>query len=375
MFRRALVTALFVALSSPLFARVVSVSNSPGTVSTLSELAADGDQVFLLWREGEREIRLRRSTDHGRTFGDGPTGTVIATAPRGESIFALRAAAKGDRVAILFTSGPTPALAEVSLIVSDDGGTKFGAPTRFERSGGSPNADLAIDAARRIHLVMEDRGATDRILYLMSRDGQSFSEQPISTGTEPRIAAWRNRLAMVWTDPTAEIVFTTSNDAGASFSSPTNLSRSEAPSTSPQIAAEDSIHIIWNEDGQLGHTRSLDLGVTFANPTTLAAAADPSSRVAVAGSKVRVTWTSNGRSFLRRSSSDGDSFADPIELTSGIDGEAFGGVAIIPSSFDSIAWPHTKTRAPRDAEILFVEAANALLCAVSWKDPVNGNWN
>src|SRR5688500_745049 len=160
MLRRSLVTALFVAIavSSPLFAtfdrdsgrpgrtRVVSVSNTPGTVSALSELAADGDQVFLLWREGEREIRLRLSTDRGATFGDGPSGRVVATAPRGESMLAPRVAARGERVALLSTSGTTPALAEASVMTSADRGATFGAPVRFQRSGGSPNADIAIDA-------------------------------------------------------------------------------------------------------------------------------------------------------------------------------------------------------------------------------------
>lgn len=390
MLRRAFVTGLFLvfALSSTLFAifdrdaegggrtRVVSVSNTPGTQSAHSELAADGKSVYLVWSEGERQIRFRGSSDRGSSFGDGPSGRVLATVPRGESILTLRAAASGERLAILYSSATTPDLGRVSLIMSGDRGATFSAPMQFDRSGGSPNADLAIDAEGRLHLVLEDRGATNRIVYLWSEDGQTFSERVLSEDAafEPRVAAWKRRLGVVWADASGRIRFTTSSDSGATFSAPLTISRSEEPAATPSIAAGDSIHVVWTEARSLLHARSLDLGLTFSEPATLADGAD-APRVAIAGASVRVTWTSGGRSFLRRSSMDGASFGDAIELSAGVEGEVFGGVAIIPSSFDRIAWPHTTTRAPRDAEILFVEAANALPCGTSWKDPVSGNWN
>ncbi|HEX6178968.1 MAG TPA: hypothetical protein VF057_11460, partial [Thermoanaerobaculia bacterium] len=338
---------------------LVSVSNTPGSASSLAEVATAGGRTYLGWVEGEREVRLRVSTDRGRSFVDG--GRTIAASPRGERIFALRMAAAGDLVYVVMTSGVIPELAQVSILRSSNAGASF-SEQRLERSGGSPSADFALDARGALHLVMEDRGVSGGIVY-WTPDG----ERVLGTGTEPRIAISGKRVAVVWSHE-GEIFLSEAKGEAAR-----NISQSPEKSSSPAVAYGDDIHVVWSEEEALVYRRAEE-------KTILAGDGVQSPRIAVSGSAMRVTWNRASRSgrvegpFLRRSSNAGATFSEAERVGESLEGEPFGHAAIVAASSDLIAWPHTRTGLESDSEIVLIPAANAIVCGVHWKDPVNGSW-
>src|SRR5688572_29589061 len=187
----------------------ISLSNTPGQSSSLSELAVSDEQAYLVWREEagrtrSQQIRLRVSSDGGVTFGDGPSGKVLAVVPPHEVVFSVRVAARNATVVVAFSSGLTSDLARVSLLRSSNGGATFSEPIAVDAvEGGSPFPDIAVDAEGRLHLVVEDRGRSDDIFYLSSANEEELSPAINLSGSAgrsilPRIAAAEKNLAIVW---------------------------------------------------------------------------------------------------------------------------------------------------------------------------------
>ena len=364
------------------------VARTPGQASNLADVTATGGNFFLAWREGTRgadEVRFQMSSDGGRTYGPDPAGRVLARTGSQERIHAIRVVASASDVYLLFTSGVTEDLAQVSLMRSHDGGATFSQPARIERRGGSAFADMALDHSGRLHLVLEDRGESGDIVYLRSDDGGAtfgpemrISETPAES-REPRIAARGNDVAVVWWDGGA-IPFARSGPDGT-FTAARTLS--PADSWSPSIAWGDSIHVLWSERSAVSYARSEDGGASFPALAALAAAAGGerlvTPRVVAAGQSVRVSWSAEDPSglprgpFLRRSFQNGERFSDAEDLSAEIGGAALGAVAIIPASSDHIVFPHSPTRLTPDSDVLRVQS-NAVPCDYEWKDPISGDW-
>lgn len=383
------------------FNPLVNVSNTAGQRSDTAAIIVDAATTYVAWREesaAAQEIRIRRSTNGVVSFIDGTNGRLVAAVDPAETVYAVRVAAAGAMVYVLYTSGVEPRLAKARLARSEDGGATFAAPVTLAGApdaGGTAFADLAVDGTGVVHVVIESRDAEDDIKHLSSIDlGLTFSAAvPLNSSpapsTRPRLAANGSRIAVVWEDLLAapgdskagDIAFVYSNDSGASFGTMVNLSASDADSTRPAVAIGNHVHVVWTE-GDAVVVRSSGDGAAFGATQQLAAAPAGAHVTGVAvGSglnTVHVSWITTDADglmhgpFYRRSTDSAATFAAVQDLRLGTAGNPFGGPAIANGTIARIVWPHSPSGFEPDAD---VHAAAEPNCRSVWKAAVSGNWN
>jgi hypothetical protein len=390
------------AQSSPAaFNPLVTVSSTAGQVSDLAAVTLDGTTIYVAWREAPasgQQIRLRRSTNGGVSFIDSAAGRVVASVDPAETVYTVRVAAAGPLVYVLYTSGVEPRLAKARLARSADGGATFAPPMALAGTleyGGTSSADLAVDGAGVVHVVIEDRDVSDDIHYLVSTDqGITFSA-PVALGRSPkpserpRIAARGPQIAVVWEElspdaagnPAGDIAFIYSIDAGASFGAVRNLSATAADSNRPAVAIGNAIQVVWTEGNSVALRSSPDgAAFTAAAQVGVASAGETIAGAAVgsAVNTVHVSWTTvnadgvmNGP-FYRRSTDGAGTFAAIQDLRFGLVGAPYGLPAIANGTAARIVWPHSASGFAVDADVLLAGQPN---CGVSWAAPVSGNWN
>jgi VCBS repeat-containing protein len=382
----------------PSFNPLVNVSNTAGQVSDLAAVTADGATIYVAWHEevaGGQQIRLRRSTNGGVSFIDGASGRVAATVDPAETVHTVRVAASGAVVYVLYTSGVEPRLSKARLARSADGGVTFAAPVTLADTvefGGSAFADLAVDGAGAVHVVIEDRDLSEDIFYLFSTDqGVTFSTPAALAGSpdpsvRPRVAATGLQIAVVWQEllteaAVGEVAFIYSADAGASFGPMQNLSANAVDSKNPAVAIGNVIHVAWSEGDSLMLRSSIDgADFTLAAPVGIAPPGQTIAGSALGSSAntVHVSWTTvdadglmNGP-FYRRSTDGGGTFAATQDLRLDLGGAPAGDPAIINGAVARIVWPHTASGFASDTDVVSAGQPN---CGISWAAPVSGNWN
>ena len=158
------------------------------------------------------------------------------------------------------------------------------------------------------------------IFFAASTDGGATFGKPIDvSNTEgtlsknPSMAAFGNNVYVVWTDcddtrgTNCKILYTKSDNAGASFSStPVILTAPE--SALPDVKAfEDKVYIVYTQSSPVNGVqvrdvfllKSTDAGKTFASPVNLSASlatggfTNPASNnpnIGVSGDNVGITW-------------------------------------------------------------------------------------
>ncbi len=378
----------------------LNVSNTPGSASDHAAAAFDGATLYVAWRQdvaGGQQIRLRRSGTAGVSFADAPSGRVAVSLDPAETVYAVRIAASGTQVYVLYTSGVEPRLAKARLARSIDGGTSFAAPVTLldaPEYGGCAGADLAAGGVGVLHVVCEDRGASEQVLYLFSADaGDTFSAPlPISDSTtaaaSPRMAVQGPQVAVVWearpaddAGAAADIGFGYSGDGGAAFGPVLNLSASPAASQRPAVAIGDAIQAIWIEGDTVAIRSSID-GAAFTPAGALAAAPPGATLIGAAvgtiAGAVHVSWTialpddATDGPFYRRSMDGGGTFGPAQDLRlGGLAGMPSGTPVVLSTSQARVIWSHSPTGFPVDADVMLVGEAP---CGVSWAAPVSGNW-
>jgi hypothetical protein len=170
--------------------------------------AADGS-LLAAWTNFEGGLRVKRSTDAGRTFREAfslevDSGKKPARAP------ALAAGPDG-RVHLFWTTGEDPR-ADLRTAVSEDHGVTWGAPSTVLRTEGYSDApDATVDAEGTLHLVWGERPGlypgSGHIAYARLPRGGDRWMGPVALanpdgfpgGGFPAIAhAGENRLVVLW---------------------------------------------------------------------------------------------------------------------------------------------------------------------------------
>ena len=166
------------------------------------------------------------------------------------------------------------------------------------------------------------------IFFSKSSDyGMSFSK-PINLSNSPlktvdsAIGVFENDIYVVWNDMTktsTNIFFTKSNDNGETFTEPINLTNSSGTpilNRDGSLAVSDGkIYLVWydesEKDNYIFFTRSTDGGLTFSTPINLSQsnATSKFAQVVANGKNVYVVWhdysKGNGDIFLRESNDYG----------------------------------------------------------------------
>lgn len=179
---------------------------------------------------------------------------------------------------------------DIYFVRSTDGGTTFSLPLDISLSNGeSSNPQIAVDSRGDINVVWESfdsNAQTSSTFFSRSADGLNFSAPVDLCGAgesceSPEIAIDSNdRINLVWataacSECTLDVFYSRSKNAGASFSSPVNLSNNPNPLVSaPQITAGpgNSLNVVWSKGNsgatEVYYTHSSN-GSSFSTPTTL----------------------------------------------------------------------------------------------------------
>ena len=206
---------------------------------------------------------------------------------------------------------------------------------------------VALDARGEAAVVWVDQARKDVYFQRVGTAGEKLGA-PVNVSRTAAVFSWLPRIVLSPDDPArvfvlwqeivfsggshgGEIFFSRSQDGGASFSAPLNLSRSQAGDGKGQIdrhrwhngsldlaAAGNTVYAAWTEyEGALWFSRSTDGGARFSAPLRVAGGEDrparaPSLALGADGS-VYLAWTV-GRDRLAdirvaRSADGGASFA------------------------------------------------------------------
>jgi hypothetical protein len=215
----------------------------------------------------------------------------------------------------------------------------------------SPRASIAVSDSN-VYVSWWDNRTTGNNEIFLSRstdNGQTFGEA-VNLSNSPgasadnHVSAQGNTVYVVWWDNRTgnwEVLSRSSTDAGETFSEAVMLqgignSTFRLAPPQPNIisvdtmlaASENNEYVVWwdNKTGnwEVLFARSTDNGATFADPINISSSSDLRSigaRIAAQGDYVYISWieinpeTGQRDAFVRTSSDQGETFAEPIMLT------------------------------------------------------------
>jgi hypothetical protein len=272
------------------FDQPINLSKNSGN-STYPEVAASGDNVYVVWSDndgtkgGNQDIFFSSSRDKGRSFGD-----PINLSKNNPNSTNPEIAASGDNVYVVWaesTSKETVDNVNLILKTSRDNGAHFSDKKTIKKDIDKKTHLPQIAAyGDNVYVVLADKdpkeGQPDnyRVILKTSTDnGTDFTNRKsinkdIDKKTHlPQIAAYGNNVYVVWSDNDGtkggnqDIFFSSSRDKGRTFDEPINLSNDKANSTKPQVSASDNdIYVLWsdssseNKEIKYKHINSVMLG-------------------------------------------------------------------------------------------------------------------
>ncbi len=226
------------------------------------------------------------------------------------------------------TGGEGPAVSWTRTVTVDTGPGRVG-PWRMNRSEWRYVDDptVALDREGRASVARVDQERKDVLFQRFTGDGAPILGEPANVSRSPETFSWLPRIAASPDDPDrvyllwqeivfsggthgGEAVFARSTDGGRTFGEPLNLSETRAGAGKGRLSP------------QLWHNGSLDLAL------------GPEGTIHAA-------WTVyEGGLFVARSTDRGQSFSEPLRVTSGGDAEPARGpsLAVGPDGAVHLAW-------------------------------------
>jgi len=285
------------------------------------ELAADGNNLYAVWRDGTNQgILFRHSTDNGLTFNP-PIGTPAIDLNINAGIFPSLPAiveAVGGNVYVAWPSGSN----EILFRASTDGGVTFNppltsAPTNLSNNAGSSFQVVMAVAGSNVYIGWVDNTpGNNEIFFRASNDNGVTFNPPLASPPENLsntvalsqsidMVALGNNLYIGWTD-SLEVSFRTSLDGGVSFVPPlagpaVTLSQPFVQSVNPKIAAElTNVFVTWKERSgvdEVSIIASQDEGLTFESEINISNSGFADSftpdYLHASGGQVHLFWADN----------------------------------------------------------------------------------
>jgi hypothetical protein len=254
------------------------------------------------------------------------------------------------------------AILALSSVCATAQGQVFSPPKNISNNADySFTPQVAVDGAGNIYAVWQDDTATNsNILFSHSNDGGATFSAPLNvskssgSSSNPLISVDRlGAINVVWVSDAPgnnDVFFSRSSDGGGTFSAPLNLSNDPADSLSPQLAVDGSgnINVVWESDNiKLGvlFSHSTDGGATFSAPADLATNTGGSfgAQLAVAADgSINVVWEDDSNSgsniSYSRSSDHGATFSAPKNLSSNLGNSFESQIAVDASGNIDVIW-------------------------------------
>jgi len=342
--------------------------------SGVPNLAIDSSNtIHVVWEDdisGNREIYYTRSTDEGITW----SAAQRLTWNSGECRFPAIAIDGSDTIHVVWEDD-TPGNHDIYYTRSADKGLTWSAAQRLTwNSGGSYNANLAIDGSGTIHVVWDDDTPGNfEIYYRRSSDGGatwSAAKRLTWNSGESRFPAiaidGSGTIHIVWDDNTpgsAEIYYKGSTDGGSTWSPAKRLTWTSGGSYDAVLAIESSntIHVVWFDftpgNVELYYKRSSDGGATWSAASRLTSNSGGSYCPAIArdgSDAIHVVWEDQTPGFseiyYKKSTDGGTTWSQDNRLTWNSGTSADPVIAIDTNSIIHVVWfDHT----PGNPEIYY----------------------
>lgn len=254
------------------------------------------------------------------------------------------------------------------------------------------DASVALRKDGTVGVVWVDNQRQDVFFRSYDAQGRPERSEAVNVSRSPRIFSWLPRIVMASDDELfvlwqeivfsggshgGEILFSRSNDAGATFSEPTNLSNTMAGagkgrltekrwdngSLDIQRAPDGVLYAAWTVyQGALSFTRSLDGGRSFEAPRQLSGSETEPARgpslAAGADGAVHLAWTVGEEPaadiHLLSSRDRGESFAEP-QLVAKTDGHSDAPKLALDSRGNlHIVWSEMPPPLPRQHQVRYL---------------------
>ncbi|QSQ28488.1 exo-alpha-sialidase [Pyxidicoccus parkwayensis] len=288
-------------------------------------LAASGDDVYMGWyRTAEDEVGdvlFVRSPVAGHVFAD------VDVLSENRRYGGVELAARGDNVYVLWDDGGSNDGADLFFRRSTDAGVTFGPIQRLTQTDGeSGEQELAV-LGNSVYVVWSECAfPTCEVRLRRSTDaGATFGpdvkvSQSPARAFSPRVAVRDSRVFVSWVGQTqdvyeSDVYLSMSLDGGVTFAAPVNVSHSAADSRDARLVpAGAGVRLVWTEgyNGERDvYTRAtLGFGLTLGAAENLSRTAGDSGEASIATSRcgtqahvVWLEWAESGNSVRYRRAS------------------------------------------------------------------------
>jgi hypothetical protein len=210
-----------------------------------------------------------------------------------------------------------------------------------------------IQSDRLEYTIASETGDSNS-LALVFENATNLTNNPMDS-VYGQVAAWDNNVYMLWQDSVPpgytnyDIFIKTSRDNGTTFGTPVNLSNNPGFSEHPQIATYDNkVYAIWADDSsgnrEVLFTSSQDNGATFKTIHNLSNNTSDSfnQEISVFGDDIYVVWLDreedgNTNILLRSSADGGATFGSTVNISNNANEATFPKVAAYEGNV-YVAW-------------------------------------
>jgi hypothetical protein len=238
------------------FAPVDNLSNTAGASSQAPQLAAVGNNTYVVWRDsnpGNFDIFFRASNNTGISF----TSTLNLSSNIGSSQTPQIAASASDVYVVWRDSNPGNF--DILLKASNDNGTSFGTEINLSSNTGSSQSPQIDASEGNAYVAWRDDtpGNLDIFFRATNDNGGTFGtainmSDNSGSSQSPDVEASAGDVYVAWYDSTPgnfDIFFRASNDTGSTFGTALNLSNNSGSSQSPDVeASADEIYAAWYDN-------------------------------------------------------------------------------------------------------------------------------
>lgn len=261
------------------FTEIINLHQSDPKCSIFPRIAADGDNVYVMWADGS--ILFRASNDNGATFdetislGEGHLGSIGTAWDYNDGGHVL---ADGNRVYAVWNNN-----GDIIFRKSSDAGRTFDPAMQLSRAAESYRPEIALSGddiyviwTQNVYRSPSSGNMEDsRVLFARSTDnGETFTEPIVieeSTGDilfqpYPLIVASETHVYVLWKQDGLNYVISTSKDGGATFSDKVMLSDLENEQSYATLftAFDDTVYVAWKTgEGRPTIVKSTDGGKAF----------------------------------------------------------------------------------------------------------------
>lgn len=328
----------------------INLSNSE-TNSKDAQIETFGNNVYVIWRDGNN-ILFSTSTDGGENFDFVDIGDTGSSTLTGNPQLAF----SGNNLYGIWKENDA-----IKFNKSTDNGITFGGASVQLSSSSyvAKNPQIKSFDSNVYSIWINDQiyPTPDEIIFRKSMDNGLTFEPELKIGESdtfvpfsPKIFSEGIYVFVVW-QTESDILFSYSDDAGSTFSTPVSVGPSSGlfVASSPEITySENDLYVIWQKDTDIFIVHSSDNGETF-DPALDVGDTDfdvvTPHITSSTGGLVYATWedrsSGTGKIIFAKSSDNGSSFSFPTSPNDGNlsgDGEAINPKLSVSGSNIHVIW-------------------------------------